>query len=100
MINDRIKLSLLGGISISMFPLLVNVLASHFGNTQVMNTSFDITFWSLSIFWYLDDTITGSRSYWMPSFVALLLPLVVNALICSTFVYAILYCKAKQKREA
>lgn len=100
MINDHIKLSIVGGVFISVLPLLVNVLASQFGNTQVMNASFDVAFWSLGIFGYLDDAITGSKSYWMPSFYAFLLPLILNALICSAFVFAILYWKSKQNREA
>jgi hypothetical protein len=64
-----------------------------------MNASFNATFWSLGIFWYLTDAIAGSKSYWMPSSIAFLLSLILNALICSVFVYAVLYWKMKQNRK-
>jgi hypothetical protein len=95
---QRIVLSMVGGVGVVFLLVIVNYVGA-FVYPPLINVSFNAIFWSLGIFSYLFDSLTGQHSVWIPHPLPLMASLVLSILVYSIPVYMVLAYRARQKKR-
>ena len=87
----RLFLSVAGGIHITILLIVASVLANLAGSARLGWVLLMIVFWSAGIFGALFDTLTGTKSYWMPHPLGFGAAFILNTIICSILTYIVLW---------